>query len=310
MAFYRVLGAWKPIGGSPAVMLRWLVTEWCNYSCPYCLQDHRRDQDKGGGKTAHSFDNYPPETWLQALRRHFRGRRLSVTLSGGEPFLDRKAMLVLVNGLARMPNVECIRVDTNASWEPRAYSDLDRSKLVLNCSFHPGQVDEDQFRNKLESILASGFRVGIVNYVMSEGQFEEFKTLRTTFAAMGVVLNPNPDFNRVGEYPAEKRRLLEAVLPPVDYRFKVMNEKPQGKRCLYPAVAYELDARGAMNVGCFPDRKGSLFDDRLPALPRGPVPCPRTTCGCLDMYSFLEGQERNRTTDPLGAYAAELCARG
>jgi hypothetical protein len=59
-------------------------------------------------------------------------------------------------------------------------------------------------------------------------------------------------------------------------------------------------------------RTGSFFDDELPPQFPGPVPCPQTTCVCLDRCSFLAGQERNCTTDPLAMYRdalLELAAR-
>ena len=305
-AFDDLLRVWKPESAPPAVMIRWRMTEWCNYACRYCSQEHARLADRGNGFTSHAFDNFPVEQWQAAFARHFSGYRLSMAISGGEPFLDRKSLVPMMNFLTAMPGTETIRIDTNAAWKPEAYRELDRSKILLNVSFHPSEVSEDAFADRLESILAHGFRVGMVNYVMAEEQFEGFAARRRRFARLGVPLNPNPDFERAREYSPERQEALKSWLPEIDYRFKVLRESPLGRKCLYPALSYELDFRGRIRVACVSVEWSSIFAETLPALPPGPVACPARGCECLDMYSFLEGSTRNTTTDPLKDYCEQL----
>ena len=80
-----VMKGWRPRRGVPAILLRWLFTEWCNYRCPYCPQTHDRWAPKGDGFTAHAFDNFPVERWQGAFRRHFSTTRLSLVLTGESP---------------------------------------------------------------------------------------------------------------------------------------------------------------------------------------------------------------------------------
>lgn len=70
-SFAEVLNVWKPRDAPNATLVRWHITEWCNYHCLYCPQTHGRYAPKGNGATAHAFDNFPLEQWLQAFRRHF-----------------------------------------------------------------------------------------------------------------------------------------------------------------------------------------------------------------------------------------------
>lgn len=306
--FANLLAIWKPRWRPHAVIIRWRITEWCNYACSFCNQEHGRYADRGNGFTSHSFDNFPVEKWQEAFARHFGQQRLSITLSGGEPMLDRKAMIPMLNFLSRMNGTECIRIDTNATWNPEAYRDLDKSKIILNASYHSSEVAEDVFIAKMRKILEHGFHVGMVNYVMSSEQFDQFPRLREIFAGLGLVLNPNPDFERKSEYSEAQKALLKARLPEIDYRFKVLNASPKGQKCLYPALTYELDFRGVIAAACIGGAAASIFDDQLPPLPTGPVECPRNGCGCLDMYSFLKGSTRNITTNPLQDYCDQLIA--
>ena len=306
--FQKLFEIWKPADRPHAIMIRWRITEWCNYACRYCSQEHGRSVDRGNGFTSHAFDNFSVEHWQSAFTRHFGANRLSITISGGEPFLDRKSMIPMLNFLSGMAGTECIRIDTNACWNPAAYRELDKSKIILNCSFHSSEIEEDLFVRNLQRILDDGFHVGMVNYVMVKEQLDAFPERRRRFARLGVPLNPNPDFERSCEYSESEKELFQAHLPEIDYRFKVLRTSPRGQKCLYPAITYELDFRGMMKLSCIPSPAFSLFDESLPPLPPAPVSCPLDRCECLDMYSFLEGSTRNQTTNPLQDYCHELQA--
>jgi organic radical activating enzyme len=128
----------------------------------------------GSGATAHAFDNFPLDQWLQAFRRHFANHRLSLVISGGEPLLDKKNMPLLLTAFHEMPEVECIRIDTNTSWKLDWYSELDKSKMILMCTYHPTQVDEQQFFEKIHGLLDSGFQIGMINYVMTPQQRDRY----------------------------------------------------------------------------------------------------------------------------------------
>ncbi len=89
--FAPVLSVWRPREEKPVFLLRWLVTEWCNYRCGYCPQSHDRFARRGHF-TAHAFDNFPLRRWLAAFERHFAERRLSLVMTGGEPMVDGQNM--------------------------------------------------------------------------------------------------------------------------------------------------------------------------------------------------------------------------
>lgn len=307
--FDKPLAVWRPSGGPKMAFLRWQLTRWCNYDCPYCPQNHRRDAAIGDQFTAHAFDNYEVDAWIDAFRRHFAEQRVTLVLTGGEPMLDRRSMPTLLQELVEMPTVACVRIDTNAAWSPRPYAEIDRRKLILMCTFHPSQVAEAEFLKRVDSYMEEGFRVGLVNYVITHDSFADFERRWELFRQRGIPLHPNPLWGQQGYYGPQELELLRRYLPSdLDYRYRALRKSPEGKRCLFPALSYEMDPAGTVHVGCHREVTGSFFDPKLPRPFAGPVPCPMQKCSCLDMYSFLEGSDRVLGSNPLEDYGRELLA--
>ena len=301
-SFNRVLSVWRPAGEKPIFILRWLVTEWCNYRCPYCPQSHGRFVFKDE-YTAHAFDNHSLGKWVDAFSRHFNERRLSLVITGGEPMLDRKNMVPFINELSSMSTVECIRIDTNASWDPDPYGKVDPSKIILMCTYHPCQVSQRSFYSRVKQLLDYGFRIGMVNFVMSHGNFGIYRELRNEMAELGIPLHPNPLWDLEGQYSGEDLRMLKEELPDADYHYRSKQLSPYGKKCLFPALAYQMNQNGQISVGCHPQVSGSFFNHSLVPTFDGPVPCSAKACVCLDMYSFLEDVNRNTDVNPLHIYS-------
>jgi organic radical activating enzyme len=300
---------WRPKDGTPVVLLRWMLTNWCNYHCPYCPQTHDRRAPKGDGMTAHAFDNFPLRQWQEAFDRHFAGNRLSVVITGGEPMVDRKNVPALLKFLTAKRTVECIRIDTNAWWKPDRYTDLDKSKIILMCTFHPSHTEETAFMARIRALLDAGFKIGMVNYVMDKSNVPLFRERREKFSELGVVLHPNPLWGHGGKYKEADLELMKDALPELDFLYRSGIQDPHGHICRYPAIAYEMDYKGTIRPGCMPWASSSFFDEKLPAQPAEPIPCPHHSCVCLDKYSFLEESERNITTNPLAVYSDLLRSR-
>ncbi len=205
-----------------------------------------------------------------------------------------------------MPTVEVIRIDTNAFWDPTPYARLPRRKLILMCTYHPTEVSEPAFLQRIDRLLSSGFRIGMVNLVMTHEQFERYPLLKDLLARRGVPLHPNPLWDSGGYYTPQEQELLRRELPPGDLGYRSQALSPRGKPCLHPAVAYRLDQTGRIAVGCHEDRYGDFFGATLPGLFPGPVACPHGSCVCLDMYSFLGEINRNSQASPLHVYSEVL----
>lgn len=307
--FASVLDAWRPESGGSVTMVRWLVSEWCNYACPYCPQVHTRYRKLKNGMTSHAFDNFPVESWNEAFSRHFKDRAFSITITGGEPMLDRVAMPKLLEHLVTMDTCEVVRIDTNASWGVRHFEHLPKDRIELMCTFHPSRAKRDSFLARLQTYQAAGFRIEMVNYVMSQDNFDGFLPLCEDLAELGIPANPNPLWGGPNHYAPEQIAALRAWLPKEDFAFRSGTVSPKGRKCLFPALAYEMNQTGAVKVGCHPGTRTSFFDEKLPRLFAGPVPCPYTACVCVDKYSFLQDVNRNDTLSPIAVYADLLRER-
>ena len=307
--FAPVLAAWRPTDSEPVAMVRWLITEWCNYACPYCPQIHTRFRKLKNGLTSHAFDNFSVERWTEAFDRHFAHQKFSITITGGEPMLDRLSMPILLQHLVGMPTCEMVRIDTNASWGVRHFEHLQKERIELMCTFHPSRAKLDTFVARIKSYQDAGFKVSMVNYVMSQDNFDGFLPLREQLSAFKIPVNPNPLWGGAHPYTEQQRELLQQWLPVKDYLFRSGTLSSRGRKCLFPALAYEMNQTGSIHVGCHRATASSFFADSLPTLFAGPVPCPHKSCVCVDKYSFLEEVNRNSSLSPIAVYADLLHER-
>jgi len=305
--FELLLKIWKESRPAPLIA-RWLVTEWCNNDCHYCSQVHTRKRiiKKGPRKFyAHAFDNHPVETWIDAFKRLGQGRKLVLTITGGEPMLDQKNMVRFISEMVSAESVENIRIDTNAHWDPRPYRGIDKTRIFLMCTFHPSQIKEEDFIKRIAALRHERFNIAMINYVMTPAQARDFVRLKTLFGHMGIPLNSNPLWTDGKSRSHEEIAVLRQFLDDFDLMYRGQTSSPRGKFCLFPAISNEIDQAGALMVGCHPEYSGDLIKARYPLLPCGPVPCPARSCVCLDKYSFLDGCDRNTSLNPLKKYAEE-----
>lgn len=284
------------------------MTEWCNFACAYCSQNHDRRAALYGGLGNHSFDNFPVERWMAQFERHFGKGKLCLVLTGGEPMLDARNMNVFLDFLAKADWCTSVRIDTNASWVPAKFKGLDKGKIALNCSFHPAQIDEVKYFRNLEAIKDAGFTIGFVNYVYNREQKTEFERFRGIIEDMGLVVNASPEFQQRKTFSEEEIAEVRREIIEDDYRYRCAIDSPKGKACLYPTLSYEMIQTGYIKVGCVPSLQGHFFDPALPLFGNRSAVCSQDTCGCLDKYSFLEGFRRNDTTDPFRIYCGKLRA--
>jgi hypothetical protein len=242
------------------------------------------------------------------LDRHFHKDRLSLVITGGEPLLDVRNVHPLLTHLCQQDYVDCIRIDTNASWAPEKYAAIDKRKIILMCTFHPSQIAEEAFLDKADQIRAAGFRIGMVNYVMERANVPSFRQRRKAFLERGLLLHPNPLWGAGNRYSPEDIALFKATLPEMDFLYRTGTASPLGNPCLFPSIAYEMGYTGIIKAGCMSEG-GDFFGTTLPTRPPRWAACPHAGCACLDKYSFQRGSERNASLNPLSDYARELLAK-
>lgn len=299
-------------------VVRWLMSMWCNYKCWYCRQDHRRDStfgpadavwsdaDSGARPTgrAHWADNRSPLEWLSAFKDRFYAYRTVFTLTGGEPMLDLKNMSVLLPGLLCEDYVEAVRIDTNGSWDPTKYPHLNKSKVRLMVSYHPTEIAEGAFLSRLDALCTHGWNVVSVNLVVQPEMAEGLTRLAS--AVYPAVLSPQLAYGSQQYYTPEQLACIRTLTPDADWYFRT-GGPTRGTRCMYPAVAYEINPDGSLEVGCHP-RVGNLFDGPLPELLEAPAVCPMNKCTCTDRYSYNERVGVDGPLLPIDAYAERRLA--
>lgn len=269
-------------------LVHWLSTQWCNYSCWYCRQDHARKQTYKGSP-GHWADCRPVADWAAAFDRHFWGDQLTLVVTGGEFLLDVKNARKLLFYLHDQPYFAAAHVDTNLSWDFERYEGL-QDKVELVPSLHPTDMEEREFVAKLRAALARGWRVRRLNYVCTPDRVPTLARLHAEFASMGVRLNPLTAFGYVDQYSPNELAEFRRHIPKVVWPHRV-NESTAGEPCLFPSLAYEMEADGSLFVGCSEELKGSIFDAELPKRPTGDVPCPHQDCFCDNKHPYME---RNR----------------
>jgi organic radical activating enzyme len=297
---------WSPNGDKSRIFLKWFNTEWCNYNCTYCFQNHSRNR-RNGSRSAHSFDNYSPVRWVDAIDRAFKMKEMAISITGGEPMLDMENMSRFLKMMLNKTHVDNIRITSNMSWNPSSLKDLpNKEKLIFYLTFHPSQVRFDDFINKAKLLKELGFSIGLVNYVMTTQQSLYFEELKNKFKEANLPLHPVPLWYSKADN--QLKEILIQLLESADVN-ALMGNVTKGKICYFPSIGYEMDQNGNINVGCFPWVYGNIFKNEIPNLPEGPVKCPRYQCRCFDKYSFIKGFNRNIDLNLLKIYGNLLRKR-
>ena len=116
-SFRPVLNAWRPTPEPGTTLVRWLTTEWCNYSCPYCPQTHARWEPKGDEFTAHAFDNFPLDSWIEALLSHHKSNRVSWLEGWSGGSWESRPSNTCKMGVFSKPDIHLTQVTpTSCSW--------------------------------------------------------------------------------------------------------------------------------------------------------------------------------------------------
>jgi hypothetical protein len=70
----------------------WLITHWYNYKCNFCGVDVYNRKFNKGIRQRSAFDYYSPREGLATFDRQFPTKELNLTMTGGEPFMDRRPL--------------------------------------------------------------------------------------------------------------------------------------------------------------------------------------------------------------------------
>lgn len=252
------------------------INRSCNYHCYYCL----------ASVDGIIEDERPPvgnETFQAFWRR--TGRAWWFVISGGESFLY-PGFADLCARLAS--DGHFLSVDTNLSRDLEEFLRLvaPEAVVMMSCAYHPEAERKPGarrlFQERVCRLADSGFRV-CIPYVMHPRRFDDYRTAREEFGALGFRLTPQPFRGEYGErrYPeayTEEQRAFIAVeldrpllfaLPP--YRGKpcraghsLVRIMPDGRIYRCPGHKTKLGDMKSGTLGLFEEVR----------------PCDRAACDC------------------------------
>jgi|GEM_PF-2237661 len=295
------------------IFIHWMMSYWCNFNCSYCFfSNHKRKQDLykinlkdpksivknilTRNKSGHAFDNYSAEEWVNKIKEISNNRKLSLEITGGEPFLDKTNFLYVLNEFSTMDEIDNIRINTNGSFLAEPYSNIDLSKIFLMISYHPEHISLSKLKENIKSFQKTGFNVPMINYVMTPELRKEYDKVRDEFAEINIAVNPGvyEDGNKKTDNDIE---LYSKYLNKFDVSIKCNTFNLKSQYCHLPQIGFNLTPDGTISNLCLQKKKADLFkSDRKQIenlLTEKPVKCPKGSCRCINMYSFLANCNRN-----------------
>lgn len=255
-------GDWKsdniPVKEQP-LYIRWFISTYCNYHCPYCLQSHsltklykaarKRDLLLNSGvffrylmnrrrNTSHSFKNYPPKKWSQAFSKLWP-HKTGLTISGGEPFLDYTNFQRLLSELSNMEHIDNIRIDSNGSFQLEKFANIRWEKIFLNISYHPSMISLSQFLDSIKRKVDNGLNVAMVNFVMDPDQLDDFYRIDDALREVGIFVNANVYYGGKAQNK-QGIEMYKALIPSFDIELKTQSKKTFGKNAISLSLRMSL----------------------------------------------------------------------
>lgn len=269
------------------LLLRFVVTRYCNYRCPYCYVP----EDKIGNRKS-MFSHHGPAEWVRALER-FGDRHLELYFTGGEPTLIDEFPDFLAE-LVRRDFVKGVRIDSNLSRTEEFAGRVRDPKVRFLASFHPTRVSGDVFLPRVERLRELGM-MGMVNVVASRENVAILgmapHELADLFEGRGCFLNVAKDFHRglrTGYDPAY-REYVDSLQHPADNAFMNGTGLTTGRPC-GPGKHYLSLSRHGRAYSCGGVCHGGLFDGTLEP-PAGLLPCREARCPSIISYSFSSAND-------------------
>ncbi|MFJ4676113.1 MULTISPECIES: STM4011 family radical SAM protein [unclassified Kitasatospora] len=248
----------------------------CDYDCPYCPFAKRRDTPELLRADRAALERFT--AWAAA----YRHGRLSVLFTPWGEGLVRSWYRRAMVELSRLPHLERVAIQTNASCRTGWLAEADRAKLALWVTYHPGQVSERRFLAKCAELTALGvrFSVGVV------GQPEHLAAARRLRAALpaGVYLWVNA---ADGLTYTDAEAAGWAELDPL-FGYSRHPHRSAGLPCRTGESVVSVDGDGTVRRCHFVRPPlGNLYDDSYRDQLR-PRACPLGSCDCHIGYVHLE----------------------
>lgn len=217
----------------------------CNYKCPYCYYSYSpKQKNYFWGKV---------EDWHHAFKNSFGNQKLFFYLAFGEPTLG-KAFYDVVDMIEQEPKWN-LRITSNLSQnlERLLNSRLAKEeRLNINASFHPTEINIEDFLKKILHLRSNGIEVPIV-YVMWPPFLKRFEKDFKIFDKHNFLVHVRRFFGiyRGKIYPEaytdEERKFIARYCDDATIKY-MLNEKPVFNRQTYSGFHFFIvDCTG--NIG-------------------------------------------------------------
>lgn len=133
----------------PAFILFWHLTDFCNWNCSYC-PDHLHSGDYALGRRPGYPTDEEIEKFMDGIIANLNGRKLWVTLSGGEPTVHPMFARII----QRLKPYGVIGLNTNGSRSMKWWQSLPELPTGCTFSLHSEYMSKMSHLNQLSNWLA------------------------------------------------------------------------------------------------------------------------------------------------------------
>jgi organic radical activating enzyme len=265
--------------------LLWFYT--CNYECPFCAQNIRRQKYKNlipKGKGAEpeniekiiSFFNNRPEKW-------------DIKIAGGE-ITTHPQFVYLCQKLSERHNIQLITNNSISFERLNEFCEkIDSSRVnYFSCSLQPVDEEGERLEKFIERIIIlkkHGFKA-YVTYVATKERLIRIRSLKKKFEDSGIrfsvsVLIKN---GAVENYTDEETALLDEVIDSISHRYNLEGEFQvvYGTLCDYGFTKVQIHGDTGDIMACRKYAKpiGNIYTGEL-TLKKSPINCPFKYCDCI-----------------------------
>lgn len=130
--------------------------------------------------------------------------------------LHFREMHRLLQAFNDWPALQEVVIDTNLSWDPAKFEGTPRPKVSMMASFHPSEIAEEDFFFKLRHVQTCGWRVRMVNYVVTPARVSDLKRLMVKCQQHGTPMTVLPCDSNSFQFSAEELGVLRDCISALD----------------------------------------------------------------------------------------------
>ena len=249
----------------------------CNYECTYCpfaKTENTKEELFEDRQKLESFVN-----WVKSQSQQIR-----ILFTPWGEALHHQYYQEALCRLSHLDHVQRVAIQTNLAAGLSWLKNSNQNKLAFWSTYHPTQVNREQFLKRVKQVLENGNRISVGTVGLKE-HFSEIEALRKELPKE-VYLWVNA-YKSQGEYYSEQEiKLLESLDPhfPTNNRYHLS----KGKACQAGNTAFTVDGDGDVRRCHFiKNIIGNIYDS-TPEEFLTETPCTNDTCGCHIGYIHLD----------------------